>query len=99
MALAMLLDLARDHAWQEDAACLDAPQEDFDALFFPTADHERQAAKARLKYCGGCPVFDECEQYMLQHNPMIYDGTWAGRDARTVQRQARRTSSRPPVAA
>ena len=57
--------------WREHAACRGT----FASVFFP--DKGKQSVQAAQKWCGGCPVAEECLAYANDHR--IAEGIWGGK--------------------
>ncbi len=68
---------ATDHAWRNEAACLEEDPE----LFFPEGESERYQRQidAALEVCATCPVIDECLSYALEADQRT--GIWGGTTA------------------
>ena len=89
---ALQLSGSTDHAWRNDAACLDEDPE----LFFPEGESERYERQidAALEVCSTCPVVDECLSYALDADQR--SGIWGGTTAeqrRRIRLGATRVSS------
>jgi len=89
---ALQLSSSPDHAWRNDAACLDEDPE----LFFPEGESERyqRQIESALEVCATCPVVDECLSYALEADQRT--GIWGGTTAeqrRRIRLGATRASS------
>ena len=71
-----------DHAWRDDAACLDEDPE----LFFPEGESERYRSQieAALEVCGTCQVVASCLSYALETEQRT--GIWGGTTATARRR-------------
>lgn len=56
--------------WMEKAKCKDRT----DVVFFPSNGDNGKNAR---RFCGDCPVQQQCLQYALRHN--LTDGVWGGK--------------------
>lgn len=79
---AVQLSGSTDHAWRNDAACLEEDPE----LFFPEGESERYQRQidAALEVCAICPVVDECLSYALEADQRT--GIWGGTTAEQRRR-------------
>ena len=79
---ALQLSGSTDHAWRNDAACLDEDPE----LFFPEGESERyqRQIEAALEVCATCPVIEECLSYALEADQRT--GIWGGTTAEQRRR-------------
>ena len=59
-------------SWRDLAACKGT----YDEVFFPEIGRPRVNAKAAIKWCGGCPVRQECGDYAIRND--VRDGIWGG---------------------
>lgn len=68
--------------WSKDSACIGAPEE----VFFPERGRPSKNPPY-LKFCGSCPVAQECLEWAVVHQA---EGIWGGtteRERKTIQNQ------------
>lgn len=76
MVKPIILEMRRNQAWREDAACLNFNTE----LFFPNAVGIKGAnqKKRAIAICRTCPVIQQCGESAIAN--FESHGVWAGRD-------------------
>ena len=76
MTKPQLVEMRRNQAWREDAACRDGDTE----LFFPSAVGLKAAEQKRraIAICHSCPVIEQCREAALAN--FENHGVWAGED-------------------
>lgn len=76
-------------AWARKAACNLHPWPD---IFFDQDNDSRHEAK---KLCDICPVFDECLEYAVDHQPVGWWANTTARDRYRIRRQRTATTPAP----